>query len=70
MNNAKQNRGFLERATQLCLKKKKIRTEKIAKKISKEYLQYYYFCPVCFNYHLTSKGHEDSNSEIVKYKNW
>ena len=46
---------------QMCMRKKKYRSEKVAKKMAKMMSEkygkecYHYWCPLCNNYHLATK---------------
>ena len=54
-----------ENMYKMCFKKKKIRTVGYAIEIAKKYNQHVYFCPICNNYHLTSRNNPLNNMKFI-----
>lgn len=53
----------------MCLRKRAYKTRKYAIKKAEEFSKYFnvkyyvYYCPLCFNYHLTTHKHEGAKYE-------
>ena len=60
--NNKDNKTSTSKLYKMCMHKKVIKTEEFARKLADAFsVKYgkkttYYFCPICQNYHLTTKS--------------